>query len=378
MKNIKTFVAALLAVIMLLSTFSLSTFAALPEISDITWNDDFSASFSFDGAASYSYSIYINKNMIWGYGSSNGSVSREHMLPYLTALAAEAIDRYGYSGNVSFDLKVVARDDQGNAISDNTTFSKTLNIEDVATGKLSPDTERWKYYRVDTSDMEKLKSAFYAVCDLNKAEITGNLEAQNISYDTYVTVLAGMAAEEAYFTFDGTLAQVMAFGSAYSDYAYTNVSLLNPSPELPGTEIISEVNITLTAPKAGQKIADYADSNAIKCETEGVTAKIEYDVMGFFELDTKTYQNKFYGKNEYDVEFIISFAEGYSPANNLVVKVNGKVVDWCSSDWGLDEDINGYYCSELMVADGSFFSGIATFFHNLIMKIKYPNGAAPY
>lgn len=267
-----------------------------------------------------------------------------------------------YSGNVSFDFVIYAKNSNGENISSRTVVSKTLNIENVAAGKLSPDSEQWKYYPVSTTDKTKLTKAFYAAYDPDKAKIQSALSSSGLTYNQYIGYVIDNACKDTYFTFIGTLAQAMRFGSVYSSYAYTDITLAQKD------KLVSEVNITLTAPKHGQSLSAYAKGSIIKSKTEGVTANISYDVMGLKELETKKFVKKFYAGNKYEIEFSISFAEGYAPAEDIVVKVNGKKADWVSKDYGFNTQINGYYCSHNMVASGNLFQKIITFFHNLLTK----------
>lgn len=372
MKTTKSVLAIFLALLMAFSTLTFMASAENPKITDIKWNDDYSVEFSFDGAAKYSWNVYVNGYMVWGYGTNNtNTVTREKMLPYLMVLSQEAIKQKGYSGNVSFDFVIYAKNSSDNYISSKTIVSKTMKIEDVAAGKLAPDTETWKYYPVDTSDAIKLRAAMYAAYDPDQAKIQSFLSSTGITYHQYIDGIISSACKEEYFTFKGTLAQTMRFGSFYSSYAYTDVMLVpKENPDIK----VSEVNITLIPPEAGQKINAYTNSAVIKSETEGVTARFSFDSIGAYELDTNTFQQKFYSKNSYEILFDISFEEGYAPAENLVVNVNGSEVDWCSTVHGFDKEINGYYCAEILTVNGNFFNNIATFFHNIIMKIKYPHG----
>lgn len=372
MKKTKSVISFILAVLMLFGTLSLSAFAEAPKITDIKWNSDYSVEYSFEGAAKYTWSVYVNGSMVWGFGTtSNTTVSREKMLPYLTVLAQEVIDKKGYSGNVSFDFVIFAKDSDGNNISSQTIVSKTVKVEDVAEGKLAPDSEAWKYYPVDTSDVMKLRVAMYGAYDPDQAKIQSFLSSTGITYHQYINGIIDNALKETYFTFTGTLAQTMRFGSVYSAYAYTDVTLAKKD------KLVNEVNITIAAPKAGQKVNAYAKSDVVKSETEGVTAEALFDVMGAYELNTNTFQKKFYCKNRYEISFTISFEEGYAPAENLIVNVNGSEVDWCSKEYGIDEDINGYYCSQILLAYGNFFQNIITLFHNMFMKMIHPGGMMP-
>ena len=366
MKTAKSVLSIFLALFMLFGTFTFMASAEAPKITDIKWNDDYSVDFSFDGASKYTWNVYVNGYMVWGFGTTSGTtVSREKMLPYLTVLAQEVIDKKGYSGNVSFDFVIYAKDSSNNNISSQTIVSKILNVEDVAAGKLAPDSETWKYDPVDTSDEIKLRAAIYGAYDPDQAKIQSFLSSTGVTYHQYINGIIDNARKETYFTFKGTLAQAMRFGSFYSSYAYTDVTL---AQKVNSDIEVNEVNIILTPPKAGKKINAYANSDVIKSETKGVTAKVFFDSMGAYELNTDTYQQKFYSKNRYEITFSISFEEGYAPAENLIVNVNGSEVDWINIEYGLNENINGYYCSEIMTASGNFFQNILTFFHNLFTR----------
>lgn len=378
MKTTKSIIAALLAVLMLFSAFSVSVFAALPPLTDLKWNDDFSASFSFEGAAKYSYTIYINGTMIWGYGSTyDETITHEKMMPYMAAIAAAGIKDRGISGDAEFELRVYARDSADKQITVATSVKKTLNINDVADGKLAPSTEKWQFKVTDTSDAEKLKNAFYAAYDSDKEKFNTMLAAQGITYDQYIFMMVAAAQEKSVYTFTGTLAQVMEFCFEYNQYSYNSIELVNPPAEPPVVKKISEVNITITAPKAGQKVNEYTNTPSISCSTEGVKVVFDFSDssnLTAYENNTRTWSEKFYSGNSYDIAFLVSFEEGYAPAEYFTVKVNGHNAEWVNDSPSAVSEFGGYYCTDPITVQGNFFQNIITFFHNLITKIKYPNG----
>lgn len=371
MKTTKSIIAALLAVLMLFSAFSVSVFADLPPLTDLKWNDDFSASFSFEGAARYYYTIYINGSMIWGYGSTpNETITREKMMPYMTAIAAAGIKDRGISGDAEFELRVYAKDSADKHIAETTSVKKTLNINDVADGKLAPSTEKWQFKVTDTSDTEKLKNAFYAAYDSDKEKLNTMLAAQGISYDQFIFMMVVSAQEKSSYTFTGDLSHVFKFSNAIASYAYTDISLVRNDIS------VKKVNVKLNLPKHGQKTADYISSAGnFTTDTEGVTVKAVYLFDNLvLENETGIWGTKFYGGNSYIIAFRVYFNEGYVPDENITFTVNGNKVEWVNTTPGQYQQ-NGYYqCTYSVRAERSFFSGIATFFHNLFMKIKYPNG----
>lgn len=371
MKTTKSIIAALLAVLMLFSAFSVSVFAALPPLTDLKWNDDFSASFSFEGAAKYSYTIYINGTMIWGYGSTyDETITHEKMMPYMAAIAATGIKDNGISGDAEFELRVYARDSADKQITVATSVKKTLNINDVADGKLAPSTEKWQFKVTDTSDAEKLKNAFYAAYDSDKEKINTMLAAQGITYDQYIFMMVVAAQEKSVYTFTGDLSHVLKFSNAMASYAYTEISLARNDIS------VKKVNVKLNLPKHGQKTADYISSAGnFTTDTEGVTVKAVYPSDNLvFENETGIWGTKFYGGNSYMIAFKVYFNEGYVPDENITFTVNGNKVEWVNTTPGQYQRDGYYQCTYSARAEGSFFSGIATFFHNLFMKIKYPNG----
>lgn len=369
MKTTKSIIAALLAVLMLFSAFSVSVFADLPPLTDLKWNDDFSASFSFEGAAKYSYTIYINGSMIWGYGSTyDETITHEKMMPYMTAIAATGIKDMGISGDAEFELRVYARDSADKKVTETTSVKKTLNINDVADGKLAPSTEKWQFKVTDTSDAEKLKNAFYAAYDSDKEKLNTMLAAQGITYEQYISMMVSAAQEKSTYTFTGDLSHVFKLSNAIKSYAYTDISLV------PDGISVKIVNVKLNPPKHGQKTADYLSSAGIfTTDTEGVTVKAVYPSDNLvLENETGIWGAKFYGGNSYMIAFRVYFNEGYVPDENITFTVNGNKVEWVNTTPGQYQQ-NGYYqCTYSVRAEGSFFSGIATFFHNLFMKIKYP------
>lgn len=368
MKLIKSILSVLLAAVMVIGSFSLVVFAELPEITDFRWNDDYSAEFHFDGAKSYSYSIYINNNMIWGFGTTpNNTISRESILPYMASVAGDAIERHHYTGNVSFDLVLFANDENNNTISGKSIVSKVLNIEDVAAGKLSPDAEKWQYKSVKTNDSEMLSKALHAAYDPEKAKIEASLSGTTITYDQYIdAVVKDAKANGEKYIFTGTLAQTLRFCKIFNSYGFTDIRLAKKE--------ISKIEINVAVPTHGQSFADYEKNQNIKCQTNGVKVVSGYSKQGIFENNTNTYQTKIYGGNSYDIDLYLMFEEGYSPAKNFTVTINGQKVDMIDSE-AKDYTVgHAYFCSKSVKAQGNFIQTIVTFFHNIITKIKYPNG----
>ncbi len=370
MKKIKTVISLLLAIIMACGAFTLSAFA-LPEFSDVVWNDDYSVDYNFDGADEYHWDVYINNSMVWGYSIKHDNIiTREKMIPYLTELADYSIKEEGYSGNVSFDLHIIAMKD-GYGISKEAVISKTLKIEDVAAGKLSPESEQWQFSVSDTSDNVKLSQAFHAALDPDKAAISEALMKTGVSYDQYILFLASSASTAGRYTFTGTLAQAMRFGKVYySNSAYTHVKLLITEPE---NEKIKNIDITLPSPTHGKSAIGYLSSVNIATGTQGAKVRTKADQFWAFETNTNTYPEKMYCGNEIVVTFFISFEEGYEADEDFTVKVNGNNALNISELSELD-GVEGYYAYATVKVEGNFFQKIVTFFHNLIMKIKHPNG----
>lgn len=371
MKTTKSIIAALLAVVILLSVLPLTVYAELPPITDLTWNDDFSASFSFEGAARYYYTIYINGSMMWGYGSTdNETITHEKMMPYMAAIAAAGIKDRGISGDAEFELRVYAKDSADKQITVATSVKKTLNINDVADGKLAPSTEKWQFKVTDTSDAEKLKNAFYAAYDSDKEKFNTMLAAQGITYDQYIFMMVVAAQEKSVYTFTGDLSHVFKFCNAMASYAYTEISLVRNDIS------VKKVNVKLNLPKHGQKATDYISSAGnFTTDTEGVTVKAVYLFDNLvLENETGIWGTKFYGGNSYIIAFKVYFDEGYVPDENITFTVNGNKVEWVNTTPGQYQRDGYYQCTYSVRAERSFFSGIATFFHNLFMKIKYPNG----
>lgn len=356
MKKIKSIFAVLLAIITLFGIMSVGAFAE-ESITNLTWNEDCSVSVNFDGAVKFRYNLGINNYYPYGYGcTENYKLTREKIVPYMMEIARNIIKNKGTSGVVSFDLRLIAEDANKNTISKGTVVSKSLNINDVAEGKLAPDTEQWKYISVSTSDTTKLSNALYAAYEPLKNQIA----ASGVPYETYIMMLTQDIAKESYYVFKGTLAQVFRFGSVYSEYCYSNIQL--------DTTKISEVKISLNLPKHGQSVSGYASSNNVTCDTKGVTVKTAFKNAGVYEINTNTTVSKFYSGNVYKMEFMITFDEGYAPADKLVVYINGHEADMTGSTF--DAGINGFYINLNAVASGNFFQNIITFFHNLFTKQK--------
>lgn len=363
MKTTKSILAIFLALFMFIGTFTFTASAEAPKITNIKWNDDCSVDFSFDGASQYLWNVYINGYMVWGYGTSySNKITREKMLPYLMAMSTDAISKKGYSGNVSYDFKLIAEDSGGVKISSLTTVSKIMKIEDVAAGKLAPDTETWQYYPVSTTDEAKLRNAMYGAYDPDQAKIQSFLSSTGVTYHQYINEIISNALKETYFTFKGTLAQAMRFGSFYSSYAYTDVTLA------PKDKVVNEVNITVKPPRHGKKAVAYLNGDNVTCETPGVTVTPYFGTDTVFEVTTKTNQKKFYVGNKYQIGYVISYNNGYAPASNVSVKVNGVEADYKETDPGLYGGLYGYYGYAEMTATGNFFQKIATFFHNIFTK----------
>lgn len=363
MKTTKSIIAIFLALFMLFSTFTFTASAEAPKITNIKWNNDYSVDFSFEGAAKYTWNVYVNGSMVWGFGTtSDTKISREKMLPYLTVLAQEVIDKNGYSGNVSFDFVIYAKNSSGNNISSQTIVSKIAKVEDVAAGKIAPDSETWQYSPVNTTDESKLRAAIYGAYDPDQAKIQSLLSSSGITYHQYINGIIDNARKNTYYTFTGTLLQAMRFGSFYSSYAYTNVTLA------PKDKIIKEVNITIAQPNHGVKAEAYLNGNNIICETPGVTVTPYFESQKVFEVTTKTYQKKFYVGNKYQISYVISYNKGYSSAGNVIVKVNGVEADYTESTIGNYDGTNGYLGYAEMIATGNFFQRIATFFHNIFTR----------
>ncbi|MCQ2472312.1 MAG: hypothetical protein MJ147_09790 [Clostridia bacterium] len=364
MKTTKSILAIILAILVAFSSVAICASAENPKITNIKWNDDYSIRFSFDGAKEYRWSIYVNNNMIWGYGSTQStSQSRERMLPYMAAIAKAAMESKGYSGDVSFDFKIVANDADGNSISSITTVSKKLKIEDVANGKLASGDELWEYCKVNTSDKTKLREAILAAYEPERAMIEQALKSANISYDQYMNGVITSAGNDAYYTFKGTLGQVMRFSYFYSNYGYTDISYANKAKE------ISEVNVSINIPKHGQKVSNYIHTANVVSQTAGVNVTPVVSSKGIYEITTSTYQSKFYSKNLYQIGFVVSYQDGYVPAENVCIKVNGIDATYAGTTIGTYEGVTGYYCTQELNATGNFFQNIGTFFHNIFAKL---------
>lgn len=370
MKKIKSAIAILLIAVILSASLSVMAFADVPEIDNLKWNDDLSVEFSHKDAVKYSYSIYLNNSMIWGFGSTVATVvTRESMLPYMMELATYAVDNKGMSGTVSFDFVIYAYNASNESIA-RSVVSKNFDIEAVAEGKLSPDSEKWILLPESTSDKTKLTKAFHDAYDPDKAKITASLASSGLSYDQYINMLIGEAAKTEYYTFTGTLAQTMRFCRVYNSYGYGRLRIVKEEE----TKEISTVNITITLPASGQSLSDYVKGNNIKSETKGVKVKLAFNPVGIFEDNTRTYQTKFYGTNTYDITFMISFEKGYTPAKNITVNVNGQKINVNFDTMDTIDGETGYVGYYIAQVPGTLFNRIATFFHNLLMKIKYPNG----